>query len=135
MGAMVMRHGEAIDLYIGALAREGRRPSTLASYERLLNDFADSMRVAQIEELTLEDYERFLSRWVGKSPSTLGSGVSLVKGFSRFLFDRGLTPTDVAYSLKRPRKLAPEDLDVVTVSTADVQRMLDASRTGRSTCA
>jgi site-specific recombinase XerD len=84
-----MRLGEAIDRYIGDLARRGRRPSTLASYRRLLNDFADQTHGKEVGDLTLADYERFLDRWVGAAPSTLASGVSLVKGFARFLFERG----------------------------------------------
>jgi integrase len=121
-----VRFGDAIDRYIGDLARRGRRPSTLASYRRLLNDFADQLRAEDVHELALSDYERFLDRWVGAAPSTLASGVSLVKGFSRFLFERGLTPADVAYPLKRPPKPRPEDLEVVTVSGQDVRRLLDA---------
>ena len=120
-----MKLGEVIDLYLGSLARQGRRPSTLTTYRRLLNDFADQVPGREIAELTLDDYERFLDRWVGAAPSTLASGVSLVKGFSRFVFDRGAAVSDVAYPLKRPRKLPPEDLDVVTVSREDVQRMLE----------
>ena len=50
-----------------------------------------------VAELALSDYERFLDRWIGAAPSTLASGVSLVNGFSRCLFERGLTASDVAY--------------------------------------
>lgn len=121
-----MKFGEAIDRYLGNLARQGRRPSTLATYRRLLNDFADQAHEKEVCDLSLADYEHFLDRWVGAAPSTLASGVSLVKGLSRFLFERGVAASDVAYSLKRPRKLPPEDLDVVSVSTEDVQQMLDA---------
>jgi integrase len=123
-----MSFGDAIDLYLGNLARQGRRPSTLTTYRRLLNDFADQVPGRDVADLALADYEHFLDRWIGAAPSTLASGVSLVKGFSRFLFDRGFATSDVAYPLKRPRKLPPEDLDVVTVSREDVQRMLDACR-------
>jgi integrase len=55
--------------------------------------------------------------------------VSLVKGFSQFLWERGYTAEHVAFSLKRPRRLRAEDLDVVTVTREDVGRMLDACET------
>src|SRR4051794_2042033 len=88
--------GEAIDIYIGALARAGKSPATLCSYQRLLNDFATVVRDKPPAELVLTDYERFLDRWVGINPrtgkayepSTLALGVSLVTGFARFLFTR-----------------------------------------------
>src|SRR5262245_8531222 len=115
----------AIDLYLGDLARQGRRPSTLETYRRLLNDFADVVRDRPPAELMLEDYERFLDRWITLKPSTLASGVSLVRGFSRFLHERGYAAEFVAEPLKRPRRPSAEELEVVTISAADVARMLD----------
>lgn len=85
-----MKLGRAIDLYIGDLARRARSVATRRSYRRLLNDFADVVGDERdVSTLRLEDYERFLDRWVDASPATLASGVSLVKGFARFLFERG----------------------------------------------
>ncbi len=123
-----MRLGDAIDLYLGDLARRGRRPATLAAYARLLNHFADDARVDEVAALELVEYERFLNRWVGSSPSTLASKVSLVRGFSRFVWERGLAEEDVGYSLRRPKRLAAEDLQVVTISGEDVRRMLEATQ-------
>jgi integrase len=120
-----LRIGEAIDLFLGDLARRDRKPRTRDAYQRKLNHFADDVHDAFVHDIRLEDYERFLNRWVGRSPTTLANGVSLVKGLSRFLWERGYTTEDVAYPLKRPRRLRPEDLDVVTVSAEDVGRMLN----------
>jgi integrase len=128
-GARPVKIGEAIDLFLGNLARQGRRARTRDAYERKLNHFADEVHDAFVHEIQLEDYERFLNRWVGAAPSTLASGVSLLKGFSRFVWERGYTAEHVAYSLKRPPRPRPEDLDVVTVSSEDVGRMLAACET------
>jgi len=128
--ARPLRVGEAIDLYMGELARRGRSPRTLEAYERKLNHLADDVRDAYVHEVALQDYERFLNRWVGKiAPSTLASGVSLVKGFSEYLWERGYTSEHVAYPLKRPRRPRPEDIHVITVSAEDVKRMLQACET------
>jgi integrase/recombinase XerD len=129
MGPRPLRIGEAIDLYLGDLARRGRRPRTLDSYARRLNLLADSVRDAYVDEIRLEDYERFLNRWIEAAPSTLASGVSLVRGFSEFLWERGHTTDHVALRLKRPRRPRPEDLDVVTVTADDVMRMLETCET------
>lgn len=118
--------GEAIDLFIGDLARQGKSLSTRRSYERQLNHFARQVRDKPPAELDLADYETFLNRWTDAKPSTLASAVSLAHSFSRFLFERGIAATDVAYSLKRPKRPRPEDVDVITVSTEDVMRMLAA---------
>jgi integrase/recombinase XerD len=121
--------GDAIDLFLGDLARRSRKETTLATYSRQLNRLADLSRKRYVHELTLADYERFLNQWVGMGASTLAAGVSLVKGFSQFLWERGYTADHVAFSLKRPSRLRPEDLDVVTVSRDEVGRMLDACET------
>ena len=123
------RIANAIDLYLGELARRGRRPRTLDAYRRKLNALADSVRDAYVDEISLQDYEMFLNRWVTAAPSTLASGVSLVKGFSEFLWERGYTDEHVAFQLKRPRRLRAEELDVVTVEPEDVKLMLDSCDT------
>jgi integrase len=120
---LAMNPGDAIDLYIGFLAREGRRPSTLNSYRRILNDFADTLGTRCMHEVEITDYERFLNRWVGAEPSTLASGISCVKGFSYFVYDRGYTAEHVAERIRRPRKKRPEDLNVVTISHEDVFKL------------
>jgi integrase len=118
--------GKAIDAYVGDLARRGRSQATRTSYRRLLNDFATSCRDKPPDELVLADYEVFLDRWTNASLSTLASGVSLVRGFSRFLYERGWASEDVAAPLKRPRRKRYEDLAVVSVTAEDVSRLLDA---------
>lgn len=124
-----LNQDDAIDLYLGVLARRGRRPNTIASYRRLLYDFADLAPGKDTHELELADYERFLNRWTGAAPSTLASGVSLVKGYSRFLYERGLAAEDVAFPLKRPKRKRAEELDVVRVTLADIPKLFNACRT------
>ena len=118
-----MRVVRAIDLYIGRPGPPG--PQALdarqlrAAAVRLLATCCPDECLAT--EIRIEDYERFLNRWVGKSPSTLASGTSLVKGFSRYLYKRGYAEADVAAQLERPRRQRPEDLDVITVSGQEVE--------------
>jgi len=130
---MRIRFGEAIDLYIGDLARRSKAQSTRDSYRRLLNDFAELVRDKDVDQLHLADYERFLDRWTNGEPSTLAAGVSLVRGFSRFLWERGYAGSNVADPLKRPRRKRPEDLDVVTVTREDVERLIAACVTWQET--
>jgi len=129
MGLPPLTLGEAVDLFLGDLARRNRKETTLTTYQRQLFRFIDVSGKKYVQEIVLADYERFLNQWVGKGPSTLAAGVSLVKGFSQFLWERGYTSEHVAFSLRRPQRLRPEDLDVVTVSREEVGRMLDACET------
>ena len=121
-----LRIGEAIDLFVGDLARQGRKDGTLRDYRYKLNLLADDLKDGYVDEIDLTDYERFLNRWVGAAPSTLASSVSLVHVFSKFLWRRGFASVDVGRVIERPRKPRPEDLDVLTVGTEDVRRMLEA---------
>ena len=124
-----MRIGRAIDAYDGELARRGKSRETRRHYRADLHKFAGAFdSEAMAEDITLSDYERFLDRWADRSPSTLAGKVSLVRGFSEFLWERGVTETHVALPLKRPRRKRPEDLEVTTISSEDVGRMLDACR-------
>jgi len=124
-----LRIGEAIDLFLGELARQGRQDGTLRDYQHKLNLLADDLKDGYVDEIDLTDYEHFLNRWVGAAPSTMASSVSLVHVFSKFLWRRGFVADDVGRLIERPRKPRPEDLDVVTVSMDDVRRMLDACET------
>src|SRR5262245_49028259 len=125
-----MRLTEALDLYIGDLARRGKAKTTRATYFRLLGDMVEACgRHREVNSLELADYENFINRWVDAAPSTLATGVSIAKGFSKFLHDRGETETDVARSLKRPRRIPYEDLQVTLVSRDDVVRMIQACET------
>jgi integrase len=129
MNPRPLRIGEAIDLYLGELARRGRSPRTIDAYRRKLNGLADSVRDAYVDEIRLQDYERYLNQWIESARSTLASSVSLVRGFSEFLWERGYTRDHVALTLKRPRRPRAEDLDVVTVTGEDVARLLDSCET------
>jgi hypothetical protein len=84
-----LRIAEAIDLYLGELARAGRAIGTIDEYGRKLNLLADDVRDAFVHEIALADYERFLNRWLGKAASTMASSTSTVKGFSEYLWRRG----------------------------------------------
>jgi integrase len=127
-----VRLNRAIDLYIGELARRGRRPSTRATYERLLFDFADLVDPhgeRPVDEIKPDDCRRFLDRWRDSSPSTLASGVSLLRGFFRFLEKVGHVPaTPMDDSIERPRRHRPEDLPVVTTPGSDVAKLIFACR-------
>lgn len=123
--------GRAIDLYIGELARRQRSPRTRATYQWQLNHFADTLpRYTAVSEITKDDCRRFLDRWRDSSPSTMGSAISNLRGFFRFLIENGhvAEPGPMA-GIQRPRRKRPEDLEVVTITEADANRMITACET------
>jgi integrase len=126
-----MRLARAIDLWIGELARAGRTPSTRTSYERYLFKF-----VAQLEQarpdvdarwVTTNDCRHFLDGWNGRSASTVCSIHSALSGLFGWLYQEDEVEVNPMTRIPRPRRSRPEDLDVVVVTPADVERMLAAT--------
>lgn len=119
-----MRLDHALDRYMGDLARRGYPPTTRRSYwfklVKLCNEFEN------VEDVTADDCARFLDQWSEASIGTLAHSVTTVKCFFRWAEDQGWIERSPAEKLKRPRRQAPEELDVVTIGAEDVRRMLDA---------
>jgi integrase len=117
---------EAIDRYEGELARLGRSPATRRKYCReVLWTFATHLGRRTLQEISTDECRRFLDRWTNASPSTLALYISILRGFLDFCKDEGWISENPMDPVKRPRRLRPEDLDVVTVSSRDVERLLD----------
>lgn len=123
--------GRAIDLWIGELARLRKSRRTRETYNRQLQRFADTLPpYTAVGEITADDCRRFLDIWRDAAPSTMASGVSILRGFFRFLIDEGHVPEPGPMArIKRPRRPRAEDLDVVTISTADARALINACAT------
>lgn len=123
--------GRAIDLYIGELARRRKSPKTRDTYERKLQAFADTLApYTAVSEVTVDDCRRFLDRWRDSEPSTMASAVTTLRVFFRFLIDEGHVPEPgPMHRIKRPSRKRPADLDVVTVSEDDANKLVAACTT------
>ena len=123
-----MRLVRAIDLWIGELARAGRSPKTLASYERYLFKFVAQLEQARPDidarQVTANDCRHFLDGWRGASPATVCSIHSTLNGLFGWLYLEGEVDSNPMVRIARPRRLRPEDLDVVQNTRAEVERML-----------
>ncbi len=117
----------AVDAYIGELARLGRSANTRTKYQWLLWKFCEHVGPRYVDELTRVDCTSFLDRWVNASPSTIALHTSILASFFDFLVDLTLLERSPMEKVRRPPRKRPEDLDVVTVSDADVERMFKAA--------
>src|SRR5262249_2204550 len=121
-----LRVAEAIDLYIGELARRACKPSTRDIYREILDLLADQHPRTHVAELTADDCRRFLDRWRDPAPATLANRVTCLRGFFRFLEREGHLRTNPMRNIDRPRVPKAEDLEVVSVSSDEVAQMLGA---------
>jgi integrase len=126
-----MRLARAIDLWMGELARAGRTSSTRTSYQRYLFKFVGHLELSRADvnarEVTTNDCRHFLDGWNGRSASTVCSIHSALSGLFRWLYLEGEIDANPMTRIPRPRRPRPEDLDVVIVTPADVERMLAAT--------
>lgn len=119
----------AVDAYIGELARLGRTTATRTKYQWLLWKFCEHVNDRDVQAITRRHCTSFLDRWADSSPSTLALHVSILAGFFDFLVDLTLIEESPMATVRRPPRKRPEDLDVITVSDSDVERMFAAVAT------
>jgi integrase len=128
-----MRLSRAIDLWMGELARGGRTESSRRSYERNLFKLVDHLERSRpdidVREVTTNDCRSFLDQWNGKAPSTICTIHSALTGLFSWLYEEDEIDENPMLRIKRPRRPRPEDVDVVIVTRADVERMLQACET------
>jgi integrase len=75
-----------------------------------------------------DDCRTFLDKWLGRSPSTVASIHSALNGLFSWLYLESEIEHNPMTRVARPRRPRPEDLNVVIVTPADVERMLAATQ-------
>ena len=129
-----MRHGRAIDLFIGDMALSDKAETSQLTYRRQLDeyaDFVDPLGERDVREDTEDDCRRFLARPPKRSkkasPATLAQKISIQRAYFAFLEEKGWVdhPHPMA-KIKRPRRQKPEYLSVTTTSGSDVSRLIFA---------
>lgn len=128
----------AVDLFIGDISRKSRSEDgrTAASYRRILAKFVDHMPVdADVTEIRDDDCRRFLDRWATRKPGTQANVYKILNSFLGWLYRHQRIRRNPLDHVPRPRQLPAEDLDVVTVDTHGVRRLLAGGRTWTETLA
>lgn len=119
----------AIDLYLGDLARQGKAWRTRDDYRRKLLPLCGAKEVVeppQAHEIGPNECRRHLDRWIDSAPGTRYHSWSVLSGFFKWLYRQGIVEVNPMARIASPQRQRPEDLDVVTLSGADVRRMFDA---------
>lgn len=129
--------GSATDLFLGDLERRGYSKRTVDTYRRILDQFADWLpEGVDVAKITTDDCRRFLNRWNGSrkrgagsySQGTRAHTFSVLSSFFVWLYRTERIKRNPLDRVDRPRRLPADDLDVVTVSTEDVRKLLGAAQ-------
>jgi integrase/recombinase XerD len=120
----------AVDLFLGDLARRGYSDRTRTTYSRILDKLCDRLPDDHdVAKITADDLRRFLDQWNRRAPGTRAHVFAVVSSFFGWLYRDGKIRTNPLDRLERPRRLPAEDLDVVTVTSADVVALLENAHT------
>jgi len=119
----------AVDLFLGDLTRRSRSRSgrTADSYRRLLDKFTDSLRTDEdVTGITPDDCRRFLDRYARHAPGYQHTIYATLNSFLEWLYQQQRIKKNPLDHVARPKRIAAEDLDVLTVATVDVPKLLAA---------
>lgn len=118
----------AADDYLGDCRRRGFSERTLNTYRRTYDEFCGRLRVdCDVSEISTDELRRFLASKSHLAPGTVaGVEAHLASLFKWLMLERKIARDPMA-ALPRTRRRRAEDLDVTTVSTGDVRRMLMAA--------
>ena len=116
---------QAADDFLGDCARRGFRPRTLSTYRRTYEELSDRLpRDLDVAKITTDDLRRYLNSKNHLAKGTLAGLESHLASLFKWLVKEGKIAKDPMAPLHRTRRLPSEDLDVTTVSTDEVRRML-----------
>ena len=120
----------AVDLFLGDLARRGYSERTRSTYQRILDKLCDRLPLeADVSKVTADDIRRFLDGYNRKAQGTRAHAFSVLSSFFGWLYRNEKITKNPLDRLERPRRLPAQDLDVTTVSSDDVRKLIEAAVT------
>ena len=118
----------AIDLFLGDLNRRGATERTRRTYARLLDKFCNRLPDGyDVSKITTDDCRRWLDTFANRARGTQAHAESVLASFLKWLYLDGKLARNPMDRLPRTRRIPAADLDVVTVQTEEVVRMLQVA--------
>ena len=115
----------AVDDHLGDCARRGFTRSTLRTYRRTYDLFGERLpRDQDVSKITTDDLRRFLNAHGRLATGTVAGFESHLASLFGSLYLDGKIARNPMDRVIRTRRKRSEDLDVVTVSTDDIRRLI-----------
>ena len=119
----------AIDDYLADGLRRGWSKRTISTYRRILEAFADRLPVdTDISQIKVDDVRRFLGSKKGNARGTVAHAESVLSSWFKWCYFNGKIKANPMDRLERTKRQRAEDLDVTSVSTDDVPKLIAAAR-------
>jgi integrase len=120
-----------IDRAIDVFLARGFKETTRSRYGRILDRFADRFpRGWDVSKVTEDDCLAFIAGFRHLAVGTQAHAEAVVASFFGWLYRSRKIKVDPMARVERTRRLPASDLDVVTVSSRDVPRLLLAAKPG-----
>ena len=126
---MALLYTDAIDRYLGDLARRGKAERTRDTYRRALEDFNETLpyRTA-VTDIAANEVRRYLDRFNHLSPATRAQKDSILRGHFKWLFGEGEIKASPMERMLPPKRERDEDKDVLAITADDVRAMLEEAK-------
>jgi site-specific recombinase XerD len=119
----------AIDDFLDDGLSRGWSQRTINTYRRILYMFADRLPVDyDVTQITVDDVRRFRGSMKGNARGTVAHAEAVLSSFFKWCFLNGKIKQSPMMRLERTKRQRAEDLDVMSVSTEDVPKLIAAAR-------
>ncbi len=120
----------ATDLFLDDLLSRGYSQRTVDTYRRLLDNLSDSVPADyDVGQVTEDDCRKFFTRFNRKAAGTRAHAFSVLSSFFKWLYFTEKIKRNPLDRMTRPKRIPSEDLDVLTLSSADVRNLLEHAST------
>lgn len=125
----MMTPDRAIDDFLDDGLRRGWTERTLTTYRRILDAFANRLPLDyDIADVKEDDVRRYLGTYKGRARGTVAHAEAVLSSFFKWCYFNRKIKANPMDRLQRTKRIPPDELDVVTVSTEDVPKLLKAAR-------
>ncbi len=125
-----MRPDRALDRFDGDMARRNCSPRSRDSYSRTLSCLFAQLPVdPTVTDVTEDVIRRCLDGWSGGKAGTRYKVDAIFRAFSKWLYQCELVDRNPMDRIPRPKRMHPDELQVTSVTDADVRRIFDACET------
>jgi integrase len=115
----------AADDFLSDCRRRGWSTRSIQTYRRTYNEFADRLPFDyDVSKITTDDVRRYLATKSRLAEGTIAGHEAHLAGLFKWLLFEGKIKRDPMATLARTKRRRAEDLEVKTISSEDVQRLL-----------
>jgi integrase len=121
----------AIDDFLGDCRRRRWSPRSVRSYGYTLNELADRLpNEIDVSKITVDDVRRYLATKSHLAAGTVATCEAHLASMFAWLYSDKKIAANPMERVQRTRRQPADELDILSIATTDVPRLLEAARPG-----